>query len=177
MIAKASKPHHYIRLGALARNDLAWWAKALHIFHGWAPFPADVPIPSWSFSTDACFSGGAGYFMGDWFFVDWVSDIPSMLDKNINVFAINKTTSRSLEMMEVIKELFWCSIRNGFKLSALFLPGKLNVVSDRISRMHDFQSACEANVLVVNGFPSVINCYGHMTESAFSSLQTAWTRA
>jgi hypothetical protein len=59
LISKVAKSHHYIRLGPLARNDLAWWAKALHIFHGWSPFPADVPVPSWSFSTDACLSGGA----------------------------------------------------------------------------------------------------------------------
>jgi hypothetical protein len=82
-------------------------------------------------------------------------------DNISTVFAVNKTTSHSAEMSGVIKQLFWGSVYHGFKLSALFLPGKLNVVSDRISRMHVFQSACEARELVSH--TPVLNCYGHMT--------------
>jgi hypothetical protein len=62
LLVKVSKPHHYVHLGAAARFDIDWWVVGLEIFHGFAPFPADVPIPSSSFSTDACLEGGGGAF-------------------------------------------------------------------------------------------------------------------
>jgi hypothetical protein len=48
-------------------------------------FPDDIPIPSSSFSTDACLAGGAGFYDGDWFFVDWVRDLSDYKDMNIDV--------------------------------------------------------------------------------------------
>jgi hypothetical protein len=62
LISKASQPHHYIRVGKAAKADLMWWDKGLRLFHGYTPFPADIPLPSTSFSTDACLRVG-GWFL------------------------------------------------------------------------------------------------------------------
>jgi hypothetical protein len=88
------------------------------------------------------------------------------------VCAINKTTSRSPGMLQIIKELFWCSVHYNFKLTALHLPGDLNIVSDRISRLHDLSAACEAHNLLSNEM--LVFCNNHMTEDAFLSLQETW---
>jgi hypothetical protein len=55
------------------------------------------------------------------------------------VAAINKGSSRSVDMLHIVQELFWCSVQFYFKLSAAHLPGKRNIVSDRISRMNVFE--------------------------------------
>jgi hypothetical protein len=205
LMSKVSMPHHYVRLGLPAREDLQWWAEGLDIFNGTAPFPADVALPSSTFSTDACLTGGGGAYMNDWFYTNWVHDLPCMSNNNINVlelysvllgvcrwshlwtgshvlvrsdnastvFALNKTSSRSPEMLTIIKEIFWYSIKYGFKITAAFIPGKLNILSDRISRLHEFQSACDAFQLLNNGFPC-ITCKSHMTQESFLSLQRSW---
>jgi hypothetical protein len=49
LISKASQPHHYVRVGKAAKADLVWWDKGLRLFHGYTPFPADIPLPSTSF--------------------------------------------------------------------------------------------------------------------------------
>ena len=67
LISKVQKSHHYVRLGLAAREDLIWWSKGLSIFHGFTPFVSDLPIPSSSFSTDACLDGGGGFYKGDWY--------------------------------------------------------------------------------------------------------------
>jgi hypothetical protein len=131
LIARVNMPHHFIRLGTAAREDLKWWAEGLDIFNGTAPFPSDIPLPSNFFSTDACLTGGGGAYLGDWFYTSWAQDLPSMSHCNINVlelqsvllgvrrwahlwvgchvlvrsdnsstvFALNKTSSRSPEML------------------------------------------------------------------------------
>ena len=77
-------------------------------------------------------------------------------------------------MMLVVKELFWCAVHFNFKLTAAYLPGKLNVVSDRISRLHEVQCANEACVLLFDGVNFPVLCKNHMSESAFLALQEAW---
>jgi hypothetical protein len=206
LLLKVSQPHHYVRLGVAARADLDWWSVGIELFHGFAPFPADIPVPSSCFSTDACLEGGGSFHYGDWFYVNWVWDIPSFASKNINVLelktvllsarrwghlwegrhilvhsdnsstvaSINKSTSRSGEMLLLVKELFWCSVFFNFKLSAAYLPGKLNVISDRISRLHDVQCANDACILLFDGIHFPIGCKNHMSEETFLALQEVW---
>lgn len=40
--------------------------------------------PVCSLMTDACNSGGGGYFRGDYFYVNWTQDLPEVADKHIN---------------------------------------------------------------------------------------------
>jgi hypothetical protein len=124
------------------------------LFHGTTPFSMDIPIPSFSFATDACLTGGAAYYNNDWFYTNWCIDLPACKDEHINelelrtvlesakrwgdqwsgkhilvrsdnmscVSAINKSTSRSIELLGIVKELFWLSVQHNFLLSASFLP-------------------------------------------------------
>jgi hypothetical protein len=77
-------------------------------------------------------------------------------------------------MMVFIRELFWLSIFYKFKLTASYLPGKQNIMSDRISRLHELNSANEACLLLFNGAQFPILCNDHMSESAFFALQSQW---
>jgi hypothetical protein len=97
-------------------------------------------------------------------------------DNMSTIASINKGSSRSIDMLKLVQEMFWCSVRYSFKLSAVHLPGKLNIVSDRISRMADFGSACEASLLLFNGYSFPIDCGGHMSYSTYLSLQEGWNR-
>ena len=88
LITKVQAPHHYVRLGLAAREDLKWWAEGLDLFNGTAPFTSDIPLPSSTFSTDACLTAGGGSYMGDWFYTHWVHDLPGMAECNINVLEL-----------------------------------------------------------------------------------------
>ena len=76
-------------------------------------------------------------------------------------------------MLVIVQHIFWFSIKFGFKLTALFIPGKLNIVSDRISRLHDFSAACDAEEFLGDKNHSV-ECVGHMTHNTFCALQEGW---
>jgi hypothetical protein len=209
LIGRVSQPHHYVRIGAPAHADLLWWNTGLTLFHGSSPFLNDLPVPGAVFSTDACLEGGAGHFMGDWFFVDWVRDFASDFECNINVLelmcvlvavqrwghlwsgqhimvrsdncstvaSINNTTSRSSEMLVIVKELFWLSVKYNFLLSASFIPGKLNILSDRISRLEDISCAREAYQMLKSSEGELIACNGHMSYDTFVSLQDVWQKS
>jgi hypothetical protein len=97
-------------------------------------------------------------------------------DNSATVAAVNKGTSRSSDLLSIVHELFWLSVRYSFKLSASFIPGVENVLADRISRLDYFQEACEARLLLAGFTPSVIFCAKHMSPLAFSSLQDTWNR-
>ena len=71
-------------------------------------------------------------------------------------------------MLLILKELFWYSVQFGFKLTACFLAGKLNVMNDRISWLHDFECACEAfELLYVGKYPIC-------SLESFAFLQESW---
>jgi hypothetical protein len=53
-----------------------------------------------------------------------------------------------------------------------YLPGRLNVISDRISRLHEADSAIEAHAML--SFDDVLESNGHMTNKTFLSLQECW---
>jgi hypothetical protein len=85
------------------------------------------------------------------------------------VCAINKTTSHRQGMLEIVKELFWCSVKYNCRLSAMHLPGDLNIVSDIMSRLHEFSSACDTHHLLSNNVLAF--CNSQMIMDAFLSLQ------
>jgi hypothetical protein len=70
------------------KEDIRWWVKGLEVFHGFTKFDSDIPLPSHVFSTDACLEGGGGHYLSDWFFVDWVKDVPEAKDCHINVLEL-----------------------------------------------------------------------------------------
>jgi hypothetical protein len=98
-------------------------------------------------------------------------------DNSSTVACVNNNTSRSLGMLSIVKELFWYSVKFNFLLSASFIPGKLNIMSDRISRLNDVESARQAYQLLKNCDGDVILCKGHMSHCAFMYLQSVWCQS
>jgi hypothetical protein len=181
---------------------------ALECFHGTAKFPADIPLPSHTFSTDACKTGGGGHYGLDRFFSAWEHDYPEYADAHINVLellsakiaverwghlwgglhimvrsdngatvaAINNNTSKSPELLALIRELYWLSVKHDFRLSASHIPGVDNVLSDGISRMFDMDKALLMKELLMPGPNVCMSCKYHMSERSFIFLQDAWQR-
>jgi hypothetical protein len=89
------------------------------------------------------------------------------------VQAINNGTTRCMELWEIVKDLFWLSVEFNFKLTALHIEGKLNVLSDRLSRMDMLDVAHDVKSMV-SPFCSVLLCKGHMTYATYLLLQKCW---
>jgi hypothetical protein len=93
-------------------------------------------------------------------------------DNASTVAGINKGTSRSVDMLGIIQKLFWLSVKFGFKLSAVHLPGRLNILSDRISRLHETACANEAKYYLTDAEDLEVS--GHMTYQSYVWLQGCW---
>ena len=89
---KLRSNNHRTWLDVETRKDISWWAQALDVFHGYTPFPGDMPPPQFELSTDACRRSGGGTYMHDWFYSDFKSDYPALCNEHINV----------LEMLSVL---------------------------------------------------------------------------
>ena len=85
LMCTLKRRHHHARLTSSARADIAWWSQFLKVFNGTANFISDEPVPDHIFTSDACSTGGAAYFMGDWFYTNWRTDFTQMEDKHINL--------------------------------------------------------------------------------------------
>ncbi|KAL9975581.1 hypothetical protein ACROYT_G012757 [Oculina patagonica] len=79
------RPHHHARIKSQMRADLEWWTEFLSVFNGKTFFVDSEPVSTEEFSTDACPIGGGGFFRGDWFYVNWAIDYPSMANIHINL--------------------------------------------------------------------------------------------
>ena len=95
-------------------------------------------------------------------------------DNSATIAAVNKGSSKSRDLMVVVERLFWLSILYNFKLSAVFLSGVDNILADRISRLHELNSAFDAQWLITNGVNNVVSCVNHMSHSSYVSLQEGW---
>ena len=58
-------------------------------------------------------------------------------DNTYTVFMINKGTSKNNLAMDWLRQLFWLSACYNFQLTARHLRGKDNLISDKLSRLHD----------------------------------------
>jgi hypothetical protein len=97
-----------------------------------------------------------------------------MSDNMATVAAVNKSTSRSAELMPLIREIFWIGVKYNITLSCVHIPGKFNTLADRISRFYSFHEACDARIMLANFSNNVVTCRDHMSESCFNFLQNAW---
>lgn len=50
---------------------------------------------------------------------------------------VNKGTSRNSKVQDALHLLFWLSAIYNFKLTAVYIPGRVNVISDAVSRLHE----------------------------------------
>ncbi len=98
-------------------------------------------------------------------------------DNTTTVSAINNGSSRSKDIMPYLRELFWLSVESNFHITARHLPGRLNILSDRLSRLHDptnWQplSSLPTSAPSINyGNSLVLNLYGHVSYPCYLYLQ------
>jgi hypothetical protein len=83
LTCKLKRPMHRIRLSKCVKQDLQMLAVICERFNGTVLFKDT--LPSHALSTDACTTGGAGFFMGDWFYSNWALDSPGFELEHINV--------------------------------------------------------------------------------------------
>jgi hypothetical protein len=95
-------------------------------------------------------------------------------DNMATVSAINKGSTRSVEMLDIIQRIFWLSVKCGFRLKASFILGKLNILSDLISRLHSVDSALSLQYFLGENSEEPIECVGKMSEHSFLFLQESW---
>jgi hypothetical protein len=74
--------HGRAKLDGPVRQDLQWWLCCINIFNGKSLIPSKMPITT--VMTDACNTGGAGVFQGDWFYCNWELDWPEFKNHHIN---------------------------------------------------------------------------------------------
>ena len=98
-------------------------------------------------------------------------------DNVATIAAINNTTSRSPALLKIVKELFWLSVEFNFRLSVKYLPGVDNVLSDKLSRLHNIHSANIAFYLMYGFSIPVFCCNQNMSYGAYLSLQRSWEMA
>jgi hypothetical protein len=95
-------------------------------------------------------------------------------DNKATIAAINNTTSKSPALLALVREFYWLSVKFDFRLSASFIPGVDNVLSDGISRMFDADKALLMKELLMYNPQLCMFCKGHMSKASFSFLQDAW---
>jgi hypothetical protein len=106
-------------------------------------------------------------------------------DSTVACAVLNKGTSRNPVVMSALRELFWWSVTFNFQIKAVHIPGKLNMIADSISRLHEKGQFAYLNSLLPNGIsPTFLPV--HMSKKAFyflspqirrwSTWQTHWTK-
>ena len=61
-----------------------------------------------------------------------------------------------------------------FKISAVFILGKLNILADHLSRFHKMDNVCLAKSMLLPSVYDVLYCKFHITLNAFLLLQALW---
>ena len=60
-----------------------------------------------------------------------------IMDSMVAKAIINKGSCRSPTVMSALRDLFWLSVTYNFKLHAIHIPGRFNLLPDTISRLHE----------------------------------------
>jgi hypothetical protein len=95
-------------------------------------------------------------------------------DNLATVSALNKSTSRGVALMPIVREIFWLSVEYNLLISSSYIQGSHNVLADRISRMHSSVEANKARFLLAGGTNATVVCKNHMSKLAFDFLQISW---
>lgn len=75
LIPPFAKGAHKVLLSSDFFEDLTWWIQFMSVFNGKVNFLCKKTITG--LQTDACDVGGAGYFSGDYFYTNWLLDLPA----------------------------------------------------------------------------------------------------
>ena len=91
-------------------------------------------------------------------------------DNTVTLYALNKGSSRCPETMAWLREMFWISARNNFRLTACYVTSRTNVVADTLSRLHDPQNHCKFLDLLNTGTIQCYSPHSHVSSNALSAF-------
>ena len=158
---------HKVRMSTSMREDLLWWNKFLSIFNGVRVIKLNSIVYSaavdacttgggMSFERDWLYVNWAKDYPSLCDSHINVKEAASVLlalkrwgpqwsnskvviwsDNKTAVACINKGTSRSREIMSIIREIFWYRELYNITLCCNYLPGVWNVLADSISRLNE----------------------------------------
>ena len=161
----ATKPHHYIRLNREFRVDLQWRQTFACHWNWVATFPCPTE-PTFVVTFDASGAWGCGVWSGSsWFQLEWPaaawahhisfkelfaglvaaaiwgrrwrgSRVRWLCDNQAAVYTVSRRSCRDQDMMHLIRCLFFLEAWFGFKVEAVTLPGRENMLADDLSRNH-----------------------------------------
>lgn len=163
LLRQAKAPHHYVRLNAGAKADLAWWRCFLQSWNGSSFFPP--PTPSIHIYSDASGSWGYGAFLQGlgwlqgrwpeaWADVDisvkelvpvvmavamwgryWSGSHVCFNSDNMAVVAIlSSRTAKAPLLVHLLRCFSFFCAHFGVHFSARHVPGALNTAADALSR-------------------------------------------
>ena len=93
-------------------------------------------------------------------------------DNTTTMYAINKGTSHCQESMSWLREMFWITAKNNFRLTACYVTSRANVIADTLSRLHDKQVTQKLLNLITTDTIKVSSPSLHLSSNALSSLPT-----
>ena len=161
------KPGSQCRLTLDFHRDVAWWLEFLDVFNGKCDFLDQRPVTDLHTDAcpEAMGAFYHGDWMYSNFFVDhyelaglhinfkealcvvfsairwghsWRNrTVHVHCDSTAAVAMLRKGTTKNSTMMLYLRKLFWLSAMYNFRLKVYHVPGKLNVMADHISRLHD----------------------------------------
>jgi len=115
---------------------------------------------------------------------DWSNKhIVVYTDNSSAMSFINKGSCRNAMAMSWLRDLFWMSAVYNFRISARFIPGKLNIAADSLSRIHVLSCFVNSLKFIPSSFAKctfcqaryrTVNCSPHMSKDSFLYLQDQW---
>ena len=85
LMCTVNRPSHHVRLNKGVKEDLQWLLNACDMFNGTVVIVKKPLSPEPSFSSDACTTGGAAFYNGDWLYANWSIDYPEVQNAHINI--------------------------------------------------------------------------------------------
>ena len=201
MLAQLKHATHKVLLSKDFRLDLQWWQDFLAIFNGTMPIRnqkpiVDVQVDACNSASGIYFRGDWQYLPFKYDYPSATSwhinhkELLSVLfaarrwghlwansrviihtDSQVAKAILNKGTTKHKAVMQVIRDLFWLSVRFNFDLTAQYLPGKVNDIADAISRLHESGQLLRLDSLYGHSLHP-LHLPFHMGYHAFLSLST-----
>ena len=123
---------HPIRLNVDFHQDLQWWLTFFKEWNGVFFFLSSAvsPLPDLVVSSDASDSHGFGaLWRTEWFCSSWFF-LPLRLSRTVN-----SSSSKSPDVMHLLRLLTLEACRHNFVFSAAHTPGRDNSAADTLSRL------------------------------------------